>query len=117
LIDDVRSVLATGDIGFVLSYREALSYACRELMGLGLPVLVTRVGGLPENLVENQSGWIVPAQSPEQIALILAKVLEQPEVLKQMGQCARQHAVQHFQLADFVRLTLAAYRGQPVGQV
>jgi len=115
LIDDVRSVLAAGDIGFVLSYQEALSFACRELMGLGLPVLVTRVGGLPENLVDNESGWIVPAQSPEQIALTLAKVLEQPEILKQMGQCARQHAVQHFQLADFAQLTLAAYRGQSVG--
>jgi glycosyltransferase involved in cell wall biosynthesis len=117
LVDDVRSVLAAGDIGFVLSYREALSFACRELMGLGLPVLVTRIGGLPENLVENESGWIVPAQSPEQIALILAKVLEQPEVLKQMGQCARQHAVQHFQLAEFVRLTLGAYCGESVGQL
>lgn len=117
LIDDVRSVLAAGDIGFVLSYREALSFACRELMSLGLPVLLTRIGGLPENLVENESGWIVPAQSPEQIALILAKVLEQPEVLKQMGQCARQHAVQHFQLAEFVRLTLGAYCGESVGQL
>ena len=86
-------------------------------MSLGLPVLVTRVGGLPENLVENESGWIVPAHSPEQIALILTKVLEHPEVLKQMGQCARLHAVQYFQLADFARLTLEAYRGRSVEQV
>ena len=109
LIDDVRSVLAAGDIGFVLSYKEALSFACRELMALGLPVLVTRVGGLPENLIENESGWIVPAQSPAQIALILTKILEHPDLLAQMGHRARQHAVSHFQRADFVQLTLKAY--------
>jgi len=106
----VRYVLAAGDLGFVLSYKEALSFACRELMALGLPVLVTRVGGLPENLIENESGWIVPAKSPAQIALILAKILEHPELLAQMGRHARQHAVAHFQRADFVQLTLKAYR-------
>lgn len=117
LIDDVRSVLAVGDIGYVLSYQEALSFACRELMALGLPVLVTRVGGLPENLIENESGWVVPAQSPEQIALILLNIIEHPEILKQMGQRARQHAVTYFQLTDFVEHTLNAYRAAPVGHV
>lgn len=117
LIDDVRSVLAAGDIGYVLSYQEALSFACRELMALGLPVLVTRVGGLPENLIENESGWVVPAQSPEQIALTLLNILEHPEILKQMGQRARQHAVTHFQLTDFVEQTLDAYCAEPVGHV
>ena len=117
LIDDVRSVLAAGDIGYVLSYQEALSFACRELMALGLPVLVTRVGGLPENLIEKESGWVVPPQSPEQIALILLNILEHPEIVKQMGQRARQHAVTHFQLTDFVEHTLDAYRAEPVGHV
>ena len=117
LIDDVRAVLAAGDIGFVLSYQEALSFACRELMALGLPVLVTRVGGLPENLIENESGWIVPPQSPAQIALILTTILEQPSVLVQMGHHARRHAVAHFQLADFVQLTLKAYHAEAGGHV
>ncbi len=117
LIDDVRAVLAAGDIGYVLSYQEALSFACRELMALGLPVLVTRVGGLPENLIENESGWIVPPQSPEQIALTLKQILEYPELVKQMGQRAREHAVRNFQLSDFVQQTLNAYRPAVVSQV
>jgi glycosyltransferase involved in cell wall biosynthesis len=80
-------------------------------------VLVTRVGGLPENLIENESGWIVPAQSPAQIALILTTVLEQPDVLSRMGRHARQHAAAHFQLADFVQLTLNAYLAEAGGHV
>ena len=34
LLDDVRASLASCHAGFVLSYREALSFACREIMGL-----------------------------------------------------------------------------------
>lgn len=46
-------------LNFVLSYHERCR-CHRELMALGLPVLVTRVGGLPENLEDGVEGWIVP---------------------------------------------------------
>jgi glycosyltransferase involved in cell wall biosynthesis len=109
LIDDVRPLLAACDIGYVLSYQEALSFACRELMALGLPVLVTRVGGLPENLTDQREGWIVPPRSPELIKNVLQKILLEPEQLKQMGAQARQRAEREFGLADFVKATLAIY--------
>ncbi len=110
LIDDVRPLLAACDIGYVLSYQEALSFACRELMALGLPVLVTRVGGLPENLTDQREGWIVPPRSPELIKNVLQKILFEPEQLSQMGAQARQRAEREFGLTDFVKATLAIYQ-------
>ena len=110
LIDDVRPLLAACDIGYVLSYQEALSFACRELMALGLPVLVTRVGGLPENLTDQREGWIVPPRSPELIKNVLQKILFEPEQLSQMGAKARQRAEREFGLTDFVQATLAIYQ-------
>jgi glycosyltransferase involved in cell wall biosynthesis len=110
LIDDVRPLLAACDIGYVLSYQEALSFACRELMALGLPVLVTRVGGLPENLTDQREGWIVPPRSPELIKNVLQKILFEPEQLSQMGTQARQRAEREFGLTDFVKATLAIYQ-------
>jgi len=110
LLDDVRPWLAACDIGYVLSYQEALSFACRELMALGLPVLVTSVGGLPENLTDQREGWIVPPRSPELIQNVLKKILLQPEQLSQMGALARQRAEREFGLAEFVKATLAIYQ-------
>jgi glycosyltransferase involved in cell wall biosynthesis len=110
LIDDVRPWLAACDIGYVLSYQEALSFACRELMALGLPVLVTRVGGLPENVSDEQEGWIVPPRSPELIKNVLQRILHNPEQLAQMGLSARQRAEREFGLDDFVKATLAIYQ-------
>lgn len=110
LLDDVRPSLAACDVGFVLSYREALSFACREVMALGLPALVSRVGGLPENVVDGADGWIVPPKSPQAIAAVLAVMLSDRARVTRMGLAAREKAVREFSLAGFVNATLAVYR-------
>lgn len=110
LTDDVRDILAACDAGFVLSYQEALSFACRELMSMGLPVLITRAGGLPENLDDGIEGWIVPVKNPEAIAAVLKKILASPEILITMGRAARARAENEFNLPDFVAKTLSVYQ-------
>ena len=109
LLDDVRPALAACDIGFVLSYQEALSFACRELMSLGLPVLVSNAGGLPENLVDRQEGWIVPVRDPHAIAKVLEDILSEPGRIQSMGNRARQKALEEFGLKRFVDATLSVY--------
>jgi glycosyltransferase involved in cell wall biosynthesis len=110
LLDDVRPILAACDVGFVLSYHEALSFACRELMSLGLPVMVTRVGGLPENLIDGEQGWIVETRDVAGMAEVLRKIAIQPNLLDLFGHAARAHAQQWFNLDDFARATLAVYQ-------
>jgi glycosyltransferase involved in cell wall biosynthesis len=110
LIDDVRTVLAACDLGFVLSYHEALSFACREKMALGLPVLVTQVGGLPENVFHDREGWIVPVRSPESIKAVLLNILANPARLSVVGAQARARAERDFNLNDFIRATMAVYQ-------
>jgi len=110
LLDDVRPLLAACDMGFVLSYKEALSFACREMMALGLPVLVTRVGGLPENLSEGENGWIVEAGDVSGMSEVLRQIAAQPDLLRAFGVAARHHAEQYFNLSDFASQTLAIYQ-------
>jgi len=109
LVDDVRPWLAACDVGFVLSYREALSFACRELMSQGLPVIVTRVGGLPENLTDREEGWIVPVRDSSAIAEILNTMASDNLLLETMGERARSKALTDFNLPKFVTETLAVY--------
>ena len=109
VVDDVRDLLRACDLGFILSYKEALSFACREMMAIGLPVLVTQVGGLPENVCEEKEGWIVPPRSPESIKEVLLQILEDPARLRSMGSCARAHAEREFGLNDFIHSTMAIY--------
>lgn len=110
LVDDVRPVLGACDVGFVLSYREALSYACREVMALGLPALITDVGGLPENVTAGENGWIVPPRSPAHIQSVLQSLLQETDLIDRAGRAARLTAEQQFGLDDFVQATCAVYQ-------
>src|SRR5699024_8990136 len=102
LLDDVRSLFHAFDMGFVLSYREALSYACRETLAMGLPVLVSDVGGLPENLRHGVEGWVVPARQPHKILPYLRQIVDNPAQLASMGVAARHWSEHNFDLPTFV---------------
>lgn len=110
LLDDVRPALAACDAGFVLSYREALSFACREIMGLGLPALISDVGGLPENVTDGEDGWIVPVRDVPAMTARLRFMLDNPQAVRAMGARARETAVRDFNLARFADATLDVYR-------
>jgi len=110
LLDDVRPALGACHVGFVVSYREALSFACREMMALGLPVLVTAAGGLPENVEQGVDGWIVPVGEVGAIRNVLSDLLQRPERLGQMAVCAREKSGRDFNLDNFVQSTLAVYQ-------
>lgn len=110
LVDDIRDVLGACDVGFVLSHFEALSYACRETMSMGLPTLVTNTGGLPENLTHGEQGWIVPVQQSGAIVPILHGLAENPQLSTKMGKAARRHSERYFALAPFTTQTMQVYK-------
>ena len=110
LLDDVRSFVAALDLGFVLSSEmETISFACRELMAMGVPVIVSNAGGLAENVHAGLDGWVVPARAPEAVADVLREILAQPQLLGPMGRAAREKAVRYFALSRFVADTHAVY--------
>ncbi|EJO30189.1 glycosyltransferase family 4 protein [Achromobacter marplatensis] len=109
-LSDVRPFVAALDIGFVLSTRiETISFACREMMAMGKPVMVSRYAGLPENITEGVDGWVVDPGSPAAIAQCLAQILTQRERLRAMGQAARAKSLAEFGVQRFVGRTLDIY--------
>lgn len=117
LVDDIRDVLGACDVGFVLSHKEALSFACRETMAMGLPVLISNAGGLPENLGSHEEGWIVPVHNRDAVAQVVSEILALPQSrIRQMGEAARNRSESDFSLGLFAHKTLNAYQaalGQP----
>ena len=110
-LDDVRPLVAAFDLGFVLSYRvETISFACREMMAMGKPVIVTRHAGLPENIDEGRDGWIVPVRDPDALAKLLQRILDGEFPLLEMGRRARQKSEREFGLEPFIEGTEEVYR-------
>jgi glycosyltransferase involved in cell wall biosynthesis len=110
LLADVRPAVAAIDAGFVLSWGvETISFACREMMAMGKPVLVSEYAGLPENIRPDADGWLVPPRDHPAIAQMLQRLLQQRSELPAMGMAARQHAEEAFGLPRFVEHTEAVY--------
>jgi len=116
LLDDVRAALASCHAGFVLSYREALSFACREIMALGLPALVSDAGGLPENVTDGVDGWIVPARDIPAMTAKLRFMLDNPEAVRLMGHNARETSLRDFNLERFAAATVDVYQRTLAGR-
>lgn len=110
LLADVRPVVAAMDVGFVLSWDvETISFACREMMAMGKPVLVSEYAGLPENIDVGIDGWCVPPRDHRAIASRLGQLLDGRASLSTMGAAARRHAECDFGIDLFVSRTEAAY--------
>jgi glycosyltransferase involved in cell wall biosynthesis len=110
VLNDVRPLVAALDVGFVLSQRETLSFACREMMAMGKPVIVSDSGGLPENVEAGVNGWIVAPHEHERLAQLLARLLDNRLEITLAGMAARARSVAQFSLQTFVARTEAVYQ-------
>lgn len=111
-VPDVRPSISLGDIGFVLSNAsETVSFACREMLAMGLPVIVSNFSGLPENVTEKYDGWIVPVNDIPSLTHLLITILTRltPKDLKPMSQHARNKAIKQFDKKYFFDATEQAY--------
>jgi glycosyltransferase involved in cell wall biosynthesis len=108
---DTRPYVAAGDLGFVLSDQvETVSFACREMMSMGLPMIVSDYACLPENVTPNENGWVIPAGDITALKNVLEKLLTQRDILPLMGQRAREQALREFGIQHFAQATENIYR-------
>lgn len=109
-LSDTRSCIGAFDVGFVLSDSvETISFACREMMAMGKPVIITDYAGLPENVTHNINGWIVPTRSPLAIRDRLKALLLNRGELASAGLAAMKTARSEFSLKQFVQRTEDVY--------
>jgi glycosyltransferase involved in cell wall biosynthesis len=95
---------------FVLSsISEGLSLTLLEAMAAGLPVVATDVGGNREVVVPGETGILVPAKSPNELAAAMLRLIRNPEMCAAMGAAGRRRVEDVFSLAGVVRSYESVY--------
>ncbi len=95
---------------FVLpSYAEGMPISIIEAMAAGLPVIATRIGGIPELIEEEQEGWLIEAGDIQALAERIALLLDHPQLRFQAGANGQQKA-QQFDLAQVIQQLGAVLR-------
>lgn len=95
---------------FVLSSdEEGLGMVILEAMACGLPVISTDCGGPATAIVSGETGLLTPAGDAQSLADAMQYLLENPALRRQMGQAARQVAVERFSVASAGKVYLDEY--------
>ena len=87
---DVPDLLAALDVAVCCSEFEGGPLSVMEYMEAGLPVVASDVGGLPELVVDGESGILVPARDAAALAAALGELIGDPERRLRMGERGRQ---------------------------
>jgi glycosyltransferase involved in cell wall biosynthesis len=84
-----------------------------ESYAVGVPAVVTGLGGMPELVRDGQDGLVVPAEEPAALARALDRLVRDPRQARRMGESGRQRLSRDFDPALHLRRVAAAYRGEP----
>ncbi len=90
--DEMPEAYASADVFCLPSWWEAMPLSVLEAMAAGLPVVASDVGDVARIVVEGETGLVVPAKAPEQLAAAVRKVVEDPETARRMGRAGRARA-------------------------
>jgi len=81
-----------------------------EAMACGTPVVASRVGGIPEVVVDGETGLLVEPGDPAALAAALRRVLDDPARAARMGEAGRRRVEAHFSWDRIAERTMEIYR-------
>jgi glycosyltransferase involved in cell wall biosynthesis len=90
--DRVPAVLTSADLLVLPSVYEELGTVLVEALHAGLPVIASRVGGIPEVVGDNETGLLVPPGDPGALARAIDTVLGEPELARRLAANGRRLA-------------------------
>jgi len=96
--NDVADIMQTLDLFVLPSINEGISNTILEAMATELPVIATDVGGNPELVINNQTGYLVPKQNPIVMAEAFKHYLDNPDLLIVHGKAGRARCESIFSL-------------------
>jgi glycogen(starch) synthase len=120
--ENVPALINTSTIVLVPSRQEALGLVALEAAAMARPIVATRVGGLPEVVVHEETGLLVEPENTGALAEAVCFLLENREAAVRMGQAARARAQavfnwkRHVDAYDELYQQLAHKSQQPAGE-
>jgi glycosyltransferase involved in cell wall biosynthesis len=106
--DDARALMRQFDVFVLSSYLEGVCTSLLDAQVLGVPIVATAVGGVPEVVRDGVTGRLVHGLEPDRLSIALVDAIARPELRAEWAARARV-AVEAFGIGHTAERTLAAY--------
>lgn len=100
--DDLPAVYSSLDILAFPTLKEAFGRVAVEALSCQVPVVATKVGGVPEIVNDEKDGILVPPKSSPHLANGIMRILQNPELKRRMGEEGRRKVMEKFTLKKTV---------------
>ncbi|MCX6953123.1 MAG: glycosyltransferase [Verrucomicrobia bacterium] len=100
---DIARYYSAADVFVAPSLADNLPYTVLEAMACEVPVVASRIGGIPEEIEDRVTGRLFTPGSWQELGNALVDLLENPEQTAAMGRAGRQRTEDHFEMSQFVR--------------
>jgi len=98
--NDVAHFLSAMDIFAFPSNEESFGGAALEAMAMNLPVVASDAGGVPDIVINNETGILIPRNDPKALSDALIKLVENTELRTKFGLNGRKRVEQHFEMTS-----------------
>ncbi|GAA4412971.1 glycosyl transferase [Advenella faeciporci] len=93
---DVRPALSNCSVYVLPSYREGTPRTVLEAMSMGRTIITTDAPGCRETVIDNDNGFLVPVKSVEALVVAMKNLIDNPDLIKKMGQRSREIAEEKY---------------------
>lgn len=100
--NDVADVIRNFSIFVLPSLSEATPVVVLEAMATGLPVVATHVGGVPQLVLNNKTGLVVPPADPVAFADAISAYVVNADMRRSHGEAGRKHVQSHYSVDAMV---------------
>ncbi|PIR40549.1 MAG: glycosyl transferase family 1, partial [Candidatus Yonathbacteria bacterium CG10_big_fil_rev_8_21_14_0_10_43_136] len=108
-VDDASRYLKAFDIFLLPSMTEGLALVLLEAGLAGLPVVASRIGGIPEVIEDKNTGLLVPTRDSDAIALANQNLMTDRSLAKRFGEALRERVLAKFPLSRVLKDTISLY--------
>ena len=113
---DIEAIFRASDIGIVSSHEEGFSNVILEGMATAVAMVVTRVGGNAEAVIDGETGLVVPARDPQSLSEAILRLAGDAALRLKFGEAGRARVADYFSLDRFIENHRKLYRALDVGQ-
>ena len=90
--------------------REGIPVVLMEAMAVGLPVVASRISGIPELVLDGRTGLLVEPTDSDGLARALEKICQDPALARSMGEAGRRHVLKEFDLQKNTEQLIELFR-------